>query len=78
MKTNMGPFDGYLRSLLFILSLIFSVMTGQWWWAIPGAILFATAILTWCPAYALLDTISHKVNTSHKNRPVFTDPLHNS
>ena len=54
MKTNVGAVDGAFRTLLFIISLVFAIMTGQWLWVIPGAILFATSVLTWCPLYAML------------------------
>ena len=53
MKTNLNEFDGFFRSLLFIIAVIVAVMTGQWIWLIPGAVLFATAVLTWCPLYAM-------------------------
>jgi len=53
MKTNIGAFDGWFRTLLFIVSLCAGVLLGgyAWLWAIPTAILFATAVLTWCPLY---------------------------
>jgi hypothetical protein len=54
MKTNVGAFDGYLRSLIFIITVVVAVLTGQWVWVIPGAILFATAVLMWCPIYAMI------------------------
>ena len=54
MKTNVGAFDGFFRSLIFIITVIVAVMTGQWIWLIPGAILFGTAVLMWCPIYALI------------------------
>ena len=54
MKTNVGPFDGFFRTLLFVISIVVAILTGQWWWLIPGSLLFATAVLTWCPLYAVL------------------------
>ena len=53
MKTNVGAFDGYFRSLIFIITMLVAIMTVQWLWLIPGVILFATAILMWCPLYAI-------------------------
>jgi hypothetical protein len=53
MKSNVGAIDGFFRSLIFIITVIVAVMTGQWYWLIPGAILFATAVLMWCPLYAM-------------------------
>jgi len=53
MKTNVGAFDGAFRTLIFVVTIIFAVMTGQWGWTIPGLILFATAVVSWCPIYAM-------------------------
>ncbi len=60
MKTNVGEFDGAFRTLLFVVAIIFAIMTGQWIWTIPGAILFATAVVSWCPLYAMLGISSDK------------------
>lgn len=51
MKSNVGAFDGFFRTLLFVLSLCYAILSGAWWVAVIGAILFATAIITWCPIY---------------------------
>ena len=76
MKTNIGAFDGFFRSLLFIIAVIFAVITGQWLWAIPGAILFATAILTWCPAYAAIGAIKNRISAGHKDHAAFSQLSH--
>lgn len=60
MKPNLGAFDGAFRTLLFVLSVCWAVMGGSWLWVIPGAILFATAILSWCPVYAMIGIDTHK------------------
>jgi hypothetical protein len=60
MKTNVGGFDGMLRSLLFVLALCFGVMTGSWWLTIPTAILFVTAMIKWCPLYDMFDINTNK------------------
>lgn len=60
MKANMGSFDGAFRTLIFILSICFAVMTGQWLWVIPAAILFGSAALMWCPIYAMLGIHTNK------------------
>jgi hypothetical protein len=60
MKVNVGPFDGITRTLFFVIAIIFSIMTGQWFWLIPGVFLFATAVLMWCPVYALFGINSDK------------------
>ena len=61
MKPNVSGFDGYFRMLFFIIAVIFAVMSGQWYWLIPTAILFATAAVAWCPLYAIfgINTIKH-------------------
>jgi hypothetical protein len=63
MKTNIGGFDGMLRSLLFVLALCFGVMTGSWWLTIPTAILFVTAMIKWCPLYDMFDINTNKETT---------------
>ena len=60
MKTNVNEFDGYFRTLLFIIAVIVAVMTGQWIWLIPGAVLFVTAALAWCPLYAMFGFSDNK------------------
>lgn len=60
MKTNIGAFDGAFRTLIFIVSVIYAVMLGQWLWVIPAAILFASATLMWCPLYAMLGIHTNK------------------
>jgi len=65
MKANVSAFDGFFRALLFIVAVIWAVMTGQWFWLIPGAVLFATAVLTWCPVYAIFGITTNKIETKH-------------
>lgn len=60
MENNMGAFDGYFRTLFFCIAVMFWVMTGQWVWMIPTGILFATAILSWCPIYAITGINTNK------------------
>lgn len=60
MTANVGAFDGLFRTLLFIVSLIFAIMTGQWLWLIPTAILFATATINWCPLYEIIGFSTNK------------------
>jgi len=33
---------------------------GSWLWVIPTAILFGTALLSWCPLYAMIGFDTHK------------------
>lgn len=53
MKSNMGAFDGAGRTLLFVVSICYAILSGHWLWIIPGAILFVTAVMSWCPVYAI-------------------------
>lgn len=54
MERNVGGFDGAFRTLLFIVSLVVSIMTGQWWWVAVGIIFFTTAVMAFCPLYTML------------------------
>lgn len=65
METNVGAFDGTFRTLLFIIAIIVAVMMDQWYWLIPGAILFATAMLGWCPLYAMFGINKDKTGAQH-------------
>lgn len=60
MKTNVGGFDGAFRTLLFIVLLLMSIMTGQWLWVLPGIIFFATAVMQWCPLYDIVGVNTHQ------------------
>ena len=64
MENNIGAFDGFFRTLFFVIAVIFAVMTGQWIWLIPTGMLFVTAILTWCPLYAI---IGYNSNATQKH-----------
>ena len=60
MKSNMGAFDGAFRTLLFVLAVCYAILGGSWLWVIPTAILFGTALLSWCPLYAMIGFDTHK------------------
>ncbi len=64
MKSNIGAFDGAFRTLAFVISITYAIMSGQWFWVIPGVVLFATAVASWCPFYAItgFDTHKHSAN----------------
>ena len=52
----MGAFDGWFRTLLFIVALCYAVMAGTLFsWILVGvsAILFGSAVMMWCPIYAM-------------------------
>ncbi|MCS6934905.1 MAG: DUF2892 domain-containing protein [Chitinophagales bacterium] len=61
MKTNIGAFDGWFRTFLFVMALSASIIYGGpvWWLMLPATIFFMTALLRWCPLYDVLG-----VNTS--------------
>ena len=65
MKPNVGGFDGFFRTLIFVITIIYAVMTGHWLWTIPGAALFATAVLAWCPISAMLGVNTDKMPSGH-------------
>ena len=56
MNTNIGAFDGWFRTLLFIIAICYAILAGgsAWVWIIPTAVLFVTAVATWCPLYEML------------------------
>ncbi len=62
MKTNLSSFDGWFRTLLFIVSICYAIMAGgtSWLWIIPTGILFVTAVLGWCPIYEMLGLNTEK------------------
>jgi hypothetical protein len=63
METNVGGFDGAFRTLLFIVSLVVSILTGQWWWVLVGIIFFATAVFGFCPIYGIVGVNTDKKKT---------------
>lgn len=54
MTTNVGPVDRLIRAIagIAILSLVF--IGPQSWWGLLGLIPLGTALIGWCPPYALL------------------------
>ena len=62
MKTNVGSFDGWFRILTFLAAISYTILVGgnSWVWIIPTSILFATAVLAWCPLYEMLGVNTNK------------------
>jgi uncharacterized membrane protein AbrB (regulator of aidB expression) len=62
MKANVSAFDGWFRILLFIISICYAVMAGgaAWYFVIPTAILFITAVFAWCPLYEVFGISTNK------------------
>ncbi len=69
MKANVGAFDGMFRTLLFIVSLCYAIMVGgsAWLLIIPTAVLFATAMLKWCPVYEITGLSTNKGSAQGKS-----------
>lgn len=64
MKPNVGAVDGYLRILFFLATLCYAVLFGgvaAWVTAGIGAVLFATAVLMWCPIFTMLGINTSKI-----------------
>lgn len=62
MKDNIGQTDKSFRLLLGVLILI-SCLVFQSWWALIGVVLILTALINWCPLYAVLG-----INTCHTSK----------
>jgi hypothetical protein len=62
MKRNVSAFDGWFRTLLFILSLCYAILVGgsSWYVMIPTALLFITAVLAWSPLYEMFGINTNK------------------
>ncbi len=62
MKANVCAFDGWFRTLLFIVLLCYAIWVGgsSWLWVIPAAILFSTAFLMWCSLYEMFGINTNK------------------
>lgn len=56
MKKNVGAIDGVIRILIFMIGMIYAILTGAWYWMVPGTILLVTALVQWCPIYEVLGT----------------------
>jgi hypothetical protein len=67
MTSNIGSIDRFIRIAvgLGLLSLI--VIGPQTWWGLLGLIPLATAVIGWCPPYALLG-ISTCSSAGERNR----------
>ncbi len=55
---NIGNIDKIARALVGIGLVVAAFLTSYWWLSIVGAILVVTALISFCPLYALL-----KLNT---------------
>ena len=53
MQANVGTADGALRLVVGV-ALIIAGLVSTIWLAVVGAVLVITAVMKWCPPYALL------------------------
>ena len=65
MEQNVGSFDKTLRIVVGLIIIMVGTLYNSWWGAI-GLLPIATALLGWCPPYALLgiNTGKHKTRES--------------
>ena len=62
MKQNVGSIDKVIRVVLglALLSLIYFLEGPVRWIGLAGAVLIATAAMSWCPIFAMLGIRSNK------------------
>jgi hypothetical protein len=60
MNINLGKTDKYIRVVAGMLAILGGIVF-QSWWGILGAVLLITALINWCPVYALFN-----INTRSK------------
>ena len=65
MKRNVGSADRVIRLVLGAVIIGAGVFYQSWWGAI-GAVLIATAAMSWCPPYAMLGINTCKKDTVHE------------
>lgn len=68
MPINISKTDKGIRLLLGIL-IILAGIAFQSWWGLAGLVLVVTAVINWCPVYALLglNTFLSKKPGKHGN-----------
>ncbi|MES2560885.1 MAG: DUF2892 domain-containing protein [Bacteroidota bacterium] len=68
MGININKTDKYIRMLLGIVILILGVAYHSWL-GIAGAVLVLTALINWCPIYAIfgINTFRPKSSNKHGN-----------
>ncbi len=68
MKSNMGAFDGWFRTLLFVVSICYAVLaTTALSFILAGvtAVFFGSAVLMWCPLYAMFGLNTNPTGKAH-------------
>jgi len=59
MKQNVGTIDRAIRTIAG-LAIIGAGVYFQSWWGVVGAVLLLTALIGWCPPYAMLGISTKK------------------
>jgi hypothetical protein len=62
MRANVGTADRIVRGLLGLALLSLVVIGPQTWWGLLGVVPLATALVSYCPAYALLGVSTRRSN----------------
>ncbi len=65
MNKNVGSIDKNIRLILGIILIVLSFFSSLWWLGLVGVILIGTALMNFCPIWALLK-ISTKKATNEK------------
>ncbi|HLA74928.1 MAG TPA: DUF2892 domain-containing protein [Gammaproteobacteria bacterium] len=67
MTPNVGKVDKILRIVigLALLSLLFILEGNAKYWGLLGIVLIATAVINWCPGWAVLGVNTRK----HEHKP---------
>ena len=66
MNKNVGAIDGVIRILIFMIGMIYAILTGAWYWMVPGTILLVTALAQWCPLYEVIGMRTLKDEPNHQ------------
>lgn len=60
MKKNVGGIDRTIRIVAGLVIIVLGVVF-QSWWGVVGAVPLLTALVGWCPPYALLGVSTCKI-----------------
>lgn len=66
MSINIGKTDKGIRILLGILIILAAIIFKSWW-GLAGLVLIGTALVNWCPIYAMLGLNTFLSKKEHKN-----------
>lgn len=66
MKANVGSLDKIIRIILALIIFAIGYMTKSWW-GLLGLIPLITALINWCPLYAIFGINTCKVKPQAKD-----------